>query len=58
MRRVMVTVALVVGAFASVAPPASAGPVGETTCAAVMAARRAIGFYPSGSGTCPGGIEP
>lgn len=58
MRRMILTVTTTVVTLAVFAPAATAGPVGEAACTAVMAARRAIGFYPMGSGSCPGGIEP
>ena len=58
MRRLVVTFAIAAALVGASAPVASAGPVGDAACDVVLAARRAIGFYPMGSGTCPGGIEP
>ena len=59
MKKLILRLALAAVAVSTFAPAASAGPVGEAACDAVLRARNAIGFYPMGGNEqCPGGIKP
>lgn len=59
MRKLILGAAAAAVAVSTFAPAASAGPVGEAVCDAVLRARHAIGFYPMGGNEqCPGGIKP